>query len=183
MAGILAFLEPVEVLNALTSPLCKDWCEYYTYSRDLWRVLCFSEPFNLVNRILLSSSDYDDSSYCSLKQPTEDDKLGRHRLMYTSFVRCMRYLKQIKEGCRNGNDIQQSPVDAGRDLKQILARKNNLIARRSRTSMSNNPIGVLAVDAKKPKVRVRCMFLLYPIDYLVQQLVTHALRLHCFNQG
>jgi hypothetical protein len=157
MAGILTFLEPVEVLNALTSPLCKDWCEYYTCNRDLWRVLCLSEPFNLKNRILLSSSDIDDSSYCSLKQPTEDDKLGRHRLMYTSFVRCMRYLKQIKEGCRNGNDSQQSPVGAGRDLKQILARKNNLVAR---SRVSNNPSGVLAIDTKKPKVRVWYMFLL-----------------------
>jgi hypothetical protein len=149
MAGILTFLEPVEVLKALTSPLCKDWCEYYTYNRDLWKVLCFSEPFNLENRILLSSSDDDSSSSSSLKgQPTEDDKLGRHRLMYTSFIRCIRYLKQIKEGCQNGNDSQQSPVGVGRDS----------VARRSRTS--NNPIGDLAIDTKKPKVRVWYMFLL-----------------------
>eukprot|EP00980_Cylindrotheca_fusiformis_P015040 scaffold4150_cov117-Cylindrotheca_fusiformis.AAC.6 len=151
MAGVLSFLEPVEVLEVVASPLCKDWCQCFTYNSELWRVLCSLEPFNHKNQDNSNWSDDDDSSYCTLgSHPVDSAKMGRHRLMYTSFVRCMKYLNQIKEDAREGRPLnrnQQSPFGSSRDLKNILAGRNNLAAKRS--SLSKTAAGVWAVDRKK----------------------------------
>ena len=45
MAHILTFLEPTEILDVLTTPLCKDWRDTFCKSHELWRVLCMAEPF------------------------------------------------------------------------------------------------------------------------------------------
>ena len=69
MAQVLTFLEPAEILRALTMPLCKTWRDSYTSHQDLWRVLCLTDPFNANvheddGDDDLSSCDSD--SFCSL---------------------------------------------------------------------------------------------------------------------
>jgi hypothetical protein len=103
MAHVLTYLEPPDILDVLTMPLSKDWRQSFTFQPELWRVLCLVEPFNAkIKDEGLSSGE---ESFCSLNQDrSKIDKkfLGCYRLLYTSFVRCMKYLSQIKDDAING---------------------------------------------------------------------------------
>lgn len=105
MAGILAFLEPPEVHTILTMPLSKTWRTVYTAPQDLWKVLCLEAPFFAKIEDAPADSDSENSSLCSFPICSDTDTrhiLGRYRLLYTSFVRCMRYLARIKDDAVNG---------------------------------------------------------------------------------
>jgi hypothetical protein len=135
MAQVLTFLEPAEILRVLTMPICKEWRQCYTSHQDLWRVLCLSDPFkaNTADDFDDSSSDGSDS-FCSLYDPEVNNILGKYRLMYTSFIRCMKYLTRLKEDTQNGK--APSAIDYGRSgfpqfgvgkgLKKFLARKQGV---------------------------------------------------------
>jgi hypothetical protein len=158
MASVVAFLEPTETLQLLTFPLCREWRESYTAHQGLWRVLCCEEPFAATlakerNTGYVSSSDEDDScadsqnvvdddedSFCSLdgdvaKDQADNDVLGEYRLLYTSFVRCMKYLQRIQEDARNGrppsaidfgNEYRRFPTfGVTKSLKKFLAKRSN----------------------------------------------------------
>ncbi len=108
MAHILTFLQPPDILNVLTMPLSKGWRRNFTSQPELWRVLCLVEPFKATvdDDSISPSRDSDeeaasssDDSYCRLK---EDKSLDKYRLLYTSFVRCMKYVAQIREDAING---------------------------------------------------------------------------------
>lgn len=79
LAHCFSYLEPVDVLAVLSSPLSKTWKEVYCDQGYLWKVLCLSEPFHAKESIIEDSQD-DDFQY---------------RLLYTRFVRCMTYLRRI----------------------------------------------------------------------------------------
>jgi len=119
MVSVVSFLDPRETLNILTMPICKEWRMSYTSDQDLWRTVCCADPFSAdlisnnsgtnANNISNSNSntaayvDDDDDSFCSLigffdglRTNNENDVLGEHRLIYTSFVRCMNYLDRIQ---------------------------------------------------------------------------------------
>eukprot|EP00533_Pseudo-nitzschia_delicatissima_P009738 CAMPEP_0116078554 /NCGR_PEP_ID=MMETSP0327-20121206/669_1 /TAXON_ID=44447 /ORGANISM="Pseudo-nitzschia delicatissima, Strain B596" /LENGTH=1243 /DNA_ID=CAMNT_0003569117 /DNA_START=108 /DNA_END=3839 /DNA_ORIENTATION=- len=101
MAHILTFLQPPEILDVLTMPLSKSWRRNFTSQPELWRVLCLVEPFKATIDDPISSSG--DENYCPLKTDKSADKsLDKYRLLYTSFVRCMRYVSQIREDAING---------------------------------------------------------------------------------
>lgn len=168
MTQVLAYLNPAEIVQVLTMPLSKDWRQSYTSNRDLWKVLCCMKPFNLDDQDESSSTSSEDDSYCFLKwQPTVSDALSRHRLMYTSFVRCMKYLNQIKEDSLNGKppaglDRKHGLVShsgASRGLKRILAggKAAKAISFRGNgkkaPTILNSPIGVLA-DENQKKVNI-----------------------------
>jgi hypothetical protein len=114
MAHVLTFLEPPEILDVLTSPLSKDWNKNFTSQPELWRVLCLVEPFKASVKESEEANDANESdsedSFCSfgdtasLQEQGKSEKraLARYRLLYTSFVRCMRYLAQIKDDAING---------------------------------------------------------------------------------
>ena len=115
MAHVLTFLEPPEILDVLTCPLSKDWNKNFTSQPELWRVLCLVEPFkakvNDADDGETGSSSEGEDSFCSmggesssLQEQSKNEKraLARYRLLYTSFVRCMRYLAQIKDDAVNG---------------------------------------------------------------------------------
>lgn len=116
MAEIVGFLEPTETLTLLTVPLCKEWRLSYTADQDLWRTVCCTEPFaadlssygasvdGTSTEASSSKSDGDDeedNSFCSLEDykdafEKKNVLVGEYRLIYTSFVRCMKYLDQIQ---------------------------------------------------------------------------------------
>lgn len=115
MVGIVSFLEPKETLTFLTVPLCKEWRLSYTADQDLWRTVCCTEPFAAdlssygasIEASIPSSDnqndddDEEDNSFCSLEDykdafEKKNVLLGEYRLIYTSFVRCMKYLDQIQ---------------------------------------------------------------------------------------
>ena len=106
MAHVLTFLEPPSILDVLTMPLSKEWRRNFTCQPELWRVLCLVEPFKAR---IEDDGDGDSSSssdsFSSLHEENDNNVkklLGRYRLLYSSFVRCMRYLSQIKDDAING---------------------------------------------------------------------------------
>jgi len=117
MAHVLTFLQPPDILQVLTMPLSKDWRKNFTLQPELWRVLCLVEPFkadmdspSLPYEDDKSTTSNDDSvssssdSYCSflVDEETEKRLLQKYRRLYTAFVRCMKYLSQIREDAING---------------------------------------------------------------------------------
>jgi hypothetical protein len=153
MVHVMTFLEPPEIMRILTMPLSKEWRQTFSSHQDLWRVLCLSEPFKASNIPVESDDDSDDESFCSLSyEDGVNDQFGKYRLMYTSFVRCMRYLSRIKEDSLHGR--QPSVIDYGgagfpkfgasKTLKKFLARTGRVINKpaASNNDISGAPIGV-----------------------------------------
>lgn len=113
MAHILTFLHPPEILDVLTTPLSKTWQRNFTQSPELWRVLCLVEPFK-ANMDDESSSEVSSNnegstsdsgeSFCSMDKEDSFRKssLDKYRSLYTAFVRCMKYLSQIREDAMSG---------------------------------------------------------------------------------
>merc|ERR1719265_405003 len=96
-------------------PLSKCWRRNFTSQPELWRVLCLVEPFKAtIDDAVASSSsrprndggsDTSDETFCALKTDKSKDAekaLDKYRLLYTSFVRCMKYVAQIREDAING---------------------------------------------------------------------------------
>lgn len=134
MAEIFSFLPPSDTVKVLTYPLCREWYFHYTKRQELWRILCLMKPFNadLSDLSDISDSSSVDSSCASVPYAAEaNDVFGKYRLMYTSFVRCVKYLEGIKDDAKNGRT--PSVIDHGRtgfphfgasrDLKSFLARR------------------------------------------------------------
>lgn len=181
MAHILTFLEPADCLRILTMPLCKQWRESYTAHQDLWKVLCLLEPFKAkVGDGNDDSSSDDSDSFCSLDEPEVSEIFGKHRLMYTSFVRCMRYLTRLKEDTRNGK--APSSIDYGnsgfphfgvsKGLKKFLARKQGVLkgsVLAANVDVSSASIGVSAEGFSTDGARKVCIVLARMIKNLQTQ--------------
>lgn len=127
MAHVLTFLEPPDILDVLTMPLSKDWMQTFTCQRELWRVLCLLEPFKAQ-----VEEDSDESSDESLDSfPLNCDSqvkrdLGKFRLLYTSFVRCMRYLARIKDDAVHGRSPSVIDYGASSSSKHNIGANQNL---------------------------------------------------------
>mmetsp|Transcript_52403 Transcript_52403/g.58562 ORF Transcript_52403/g.58562 Transcript_52403/m.58562 type:complete len:286 (-) Transcript_52403:192-1049(-) len=120
MAHILTFLEPPLILEILTMPFSKGWQQNFTSQSELWRVLCLVEPFKATFQDPLSSSAVASAAAArattgvvvnaksndknsSSSSSTENKRLlDKYRLLYTSFVRCMKYISQIKDDAVHG---------------------------------------------------------------------------------
>lgn len=158
MAHVLTFLHPPEILDVLTMPLSRDWRQTFTSQPELWRVLCLVEPFKAK---MEENEDSDSSeSFCSLQgEASSFDKrlLDRYRLLYTSFVRCMKYLSQIREDAINGrppsfidygiaggnsSGVGGAPMLVGtnRSLQSFLARARGVVADSKESSSESNEI-------------------------------------------
>lgn len=129
MAHVLTFLEPPEILDILTAPLSKDWVTIFMQQKELWRVLCHLEPFHA------QPPDDSDDRPSPLKFRSDAiETFGKYRIMYTSFVRCMKYLSQIHEDATQGRaptcvDFagpllhmeQQDFVSSNQQLREFMA--------------------------------------------------------------
>ena len=109
MANILTYLEPPNILDILTMPLSTVWQQSFTSQPELWRVLCLVEPFKATmddpsDDPVYSSNSSDEETYYSIKarKDTAKQLLDKYRLLYTSFVRCMKYTSQIRDDAING---------------------------------------------------------------------------------
>jgi hypothetical protein len=138
MAYVLAFLEPPKILEVITAPLSKDWLNAFSHQSELWRVLCLQEP--LKARIENEPDSDDESftgSFSSITGSQHRLTFGKFRLLYTAFVRCMKYLARIKDDASNGRPL--SVVDYGvadgmgshdigsnQNLRQFLARSRGV---------------------------------------------------------
>jgi len=152
MAHILTFLEPPEILDVLTMPLSNDWTRSFTKQGELWRVLCLLEPFKApVESGSDDDSDDDSMDSFSLGNGGEvSGSFGKYRLLYTKFIRCMRYLSRIKEDAANGR--QPSVIDYGtpqtarqnissnRNLQQFLASARGFVIGSREGSVENSDI-------------------------------------------
>lgn len=113
MVHILTFLEPTEILNVLTMPLSKQWLSTFSRQQEIWRVLCLLEPFKTQVEDDDSTDDSDSNSEASFMEMSSELKrrFGKFRILYTSFVRCLRYLARIKDDALNGRP--PSVIDYG----------------------------------------------------------------------
>lgn len=136
MAQVASYLEPPEAYSFLTTPLSKTWLVTYTAPQELWKILCTSAPFYAK---LDAENGSSDSSSCSSFPMCNDMNMrhlfGRYRLLYTSFVRCMKYLNRLQDDALNGraptlsansnqNDIY--PYNKNTSLKAYFAKAGRL---------------------------------------------------------
>ena len=147
IAHVLTFLEPPQILDVLTAPLSKDWIDTFCRHQELWRVLCIVEPFKA--QVKEVGDNESDESLDSFPMNVEAElrlRFGKFRMMYTSFVRCMRYLARIKDDAMNGRSpsvIDYGATDAtspsltiggNQNLQAFLARARGFVIR-NRTDM------------------------------------------------
>jgi hypothetical protein len=104
MAKILTYLKPIEVYSVVSMPLSKTFKMTFSNPQDLWKVLCLSAPFYAKVDKNRDNSDDSISSYplCRNKNVEMKHLLGKYRLLYSSLIKCIRYLDRIKEDGRNG---------------------------------------------------------------------------------
>jgi hypothetical protein len=137
MAHVLTFLEPPETMDVLTMPLSKDWLNSFTRQPELWRVLCLLEPFQAKVGEDDDSSDDDSSDDDSDFSEELRQTFGKSRMLYTSFIRCIRYLDRIKDDALHGRgltDVDFGASAAGfhkigenQNLKRFLARAKGAV--------------------------------------------------------
>ena len=150
MAQVVLFLESPEIHTFLTAPLSKTWLARYAVPQELWKILCTSKPFCAKLDKSVSGSGHSDVSLCSSSTSNEPDMLhlfGRYRLLYTSFVRCMKYLHRLQDDALNGRT--PSPYGNGRkgDLyphctnaspRAYFAKAQQLVHRRTSGSLNGS---------------------------------------------
>jgi hypothetical protein len=115
MAQVALFLDPPEIYSFLTTPFSKMWLVTYTAPQELWKILCTSKPFYAKLDLSVSS----DTSTCSFPICNDLEMrhlFGRYRLLYTSFVRCMKYLKRLQDDALNGRTPSMAPISDEKDI-------------------------------------------------------------------
>lgn len=123
MAHILTFLEPPGILEVLTMPLSKDWLSSFTRQPELWRVLCLLDPFKAQ---LEDDADASDDSLDSYSVDVDSElrkAFGKYRILYSNFVRCLKYLSRIKDDALSG---RPPSVDYGAQARQNITANLNL---------------------------------------------------------
>ncbi len=179
MVAVATFLEPRETLSFLTVPLCKEWRFSYTADQELWRTMCCSEPF-CADMTDYSASIEASGAHGEGGKDTDDNPLnslddykdalrksnilvGEYRLVYTSFVRCMKYLDQVQNNGQSdvndatmagqgdkvkSNEIRFPTFGVTKSLKMYLNRNNDrealrsVIRKGSTDDIPSTPIGV-----------------------------------------
>lgn len=162
MAQCMSFLDPPEVHDLLTSPLSKKWRSVFVMPQDLWRVLCLTKPFYAKFEEEDQDDEQDSDEGSFPMQPDLEVKhlLGKYRLMYTSFVRCMKYLKRIKDDAiygrppsviEYGKSLPPASLRTNENLKVFLKRARGVIVKNKERYLATNeennasiesPIGV-----------------------------------------
>jgi hypothetical protein len=161
MALVVSFLEVPESHTFLTSPLSKTWLEAYTVPQELWKILCTSKPFYA--KLEENPDGSSDISTCSFPLCNDIEirhLFGRYRLLYSSFVRCVKYLDRLRDDAINGrtpsvyndssiNHPDLLPYNRNGSLKAYFARARRLVRRNARTGSpsSSSASGSLTTDS------------------------------------
>jgi hypothetical protein len=166
MANIASFLEPQETHSFLTTPFSKTWLETYTAPQELWKILCTSKPFFAIlpnNRE--SGDDASTSSYPLCNDLQMKHLFGRYRLLYSSFVRCMKYLNRLQDDALNGrepsitmksNPNDMYPFNNNVSLKAYFAKARRIVrSRRGGTGSESGSQESLTSDSTNEKKRKR----------------------------
>jgi hypothetical protein len=142
MAHCVTFLEPLEVHSLLTMPLSKQWRNEFTASFNLWRVLCLMEPF----KAKYGPDDVDSTDESSSSFPPQRHVFGKYRLLYTSFIRCLRYLNQIKDDAIHGRPPSvldyggggpsNFPLTSNSSLREFLAKARRALNKKKHLSIA-----------------------------------------------
>jgi hypothetical protein len=127
MAHILTFLEPPDTMDVLTMPLSKDWLNSFTRQPELWRVLCLLEPFRAKVGGNDDSSDDESDSFPVDVSKELRQTFGKSRLLYTSFIRCIRYLARIKDDALHGRALTAVDFGASGAGSNKIVENQNLI--------------------------------------------------------
>jgi len=121
MVAVLSFLEPRETIDLLTMPLCKQWRLSCTSDQELWRTMCCTKPFSAdlpSYNAAIDFCDDDDGPFCfpndSNFSSENKNVLGEYRLMYTSFVRCRKYLDRVQ----NDDDLEGRVISVVKESKK-----------------------------------------------------------------
>jgi hypothetical protein len=147
MSKILTFLKPTDVYSMMTMPISKTFRATFSVPQNLWKILCLSEPFNAKVDRGKDGSDDSISSYPICKNLEVKHALGRYRLLYSSFVKCVKYLDRVKEDAKNGRtpagtyDTDENSADSYADnssLQQFFAEAHRLKRKERSNSDSND---------------------------------------------
>lgn len=166
MALVVSFLEVPESHSFLTTPFSRTWLETYTAPQELWKILCTSKPFYAqLEENSCGSSDVSTCSFPLCNDLEMRHLFGRYRLLYTSFVRCMKYLDRLKDDALSGrtpssytnsNRHELYPYNRNGSLKAYFARARRIVRqnRRNGGSASSSDSGSRLTDSgeedKKP---------------------------------
>lgn len=134
MANVVSYLDPPETHVFLTTPLSKAWLVTYTAPQELWKILCTSKPFYAKLDENECSSDSSTASFPICNDLEMRHLFGRYRLLYSSFVRCMKYLKRLQDDALNGrtppvinsNQGDIYPFNKNTSLKAYFAKARRL---------------------------------------------------------
>lgn len=178
MVSVVSYLDPRETIDLLTIPLCKEWRRSYTSDEELWRTICCMEPFSA--DLPGDSASSHASVLCCDKHMKDHENSALHgtnnfknlsdneiaivesRLIYTSFVRCMKYLDNIQNknsqnertfstrtNLDETDEVQRlSTFSVTKSLKKYLSRNressqlNSVIGNGIAVDISTTPIGV-----------------------------------------
>lgn len=142
IAHCVTFLEPLEVHALLTMPLSKQWRNEFTASFNLWRVLCLMEPF----KAKYGPDDVDSTDESASSFPSQKHVFGKYRLLYTSFIRCLRYLNQIKDDAIHGRPpsvldyggggLSNFPLTSNSSLREFLAKARHALNKNKHQSIA-----------------------------------------------
>lgn len=147
MSKILTFLKPTDVYSMMTMPISKTFRATFSVPQNLWKILCLSEPFNAKVDRGKDGSDDSISSYPICKSLEVKHALGRYRLLYSSFVKCVKYLDRVKEDAKNGRtpagtyDSDENSAHSYADnssLQQFFAEAHRLKRKERSNSDSND---------------------------------------------
>lgn len=147
MSKILTFLKPTDVYSMMTMPISKTFRATFSVPQNLWKILCLSEPFNAKVDRGKDGSDDSISSYPICKNLEVKHALGRYRLLYSSFVKCVKYLDRVKEDAKNGRtpagtyDSDENSAHSYADnssLQQFFAEAHRLKRKERSNSDSND---------------------------------------------
>lgn len=166
MANIASFLEPQETHSFLTTPFSKTWLETYTAPQELWKILCTSKPFfAMLPNSSESGDDASTSSYPLCNDLQMKHLFGRYRLLYSSFVRCMKYLNRLQDDALNGrepsitmksNPNDMYPFNNNVSLKAYFAKARRIVrSRRGGTGSESGSQESLTSESTSEKKRKR----------------------------
>jgi len=138
MAYILSYLDPPEVRNFITMPLSKDWQAIYTHPQDIWKTLCLSKPFYAKFDDSANENKFSTDTFRSFKNLGMRHVFGQFRFLYTSFVECILYLRNLEEDLKNG--VSLLSVGKNNAVSQRIFRMRNRKRPQGNINKMTNPL-------------------------------------------